>query len=233
MAFKKVTEYNEERFGNFFLLRNDGDYADVVFLYEKMDDVLEASVHYIKSDDYTGYVHCNGARNGCPACAKNIRVQNKLFIPLYLVNEDRIVFWDRTMQFENQLNLDVFSKYPNPSEFVFRIQRKGVARDVNTTYTIMAMGRNNIMSYNEILTKHNVSMPDAYSAVCKELTNGEMEMHLNSASAPAGSSAQSTPAASMPSYVPIPRPSATPAAAPAPAVPDIVNDDDDEEPVDF
>ena len=31
MAFKKMTEYNEEKFGNFFRLVNDKDWADVIF----------------------------------------------------------------------------------------------------------------------------------------------------------------------------------------------------------
>ena len=82
MAFKTVNNYNESRYGNTFLLRNDGDYADVIFLYSSEADVLVAdAAHYVKSSEYSGYVHCCGA--GCPACSQNIRVQSKLFIPLY------------------------------------------------------------------------------------------------------------------------------------------------------
>ena len=33
MAFKTAKTYNDERFGELFMLRNDGDYADVVILY--------------------------------------------------------------------------------------------------------------------------------------------------------------------------------------------------------
>ena len=60
MAFQKVTDYNEARFGNFFLLRNDGDFADVIFLYRSRDDELVGPTHYIKSEDYSGYVQCLG-----------------------------------------------------------------------------------------------------------------------------------------------------------------------------
>jgi len=109
MAFKTVKTYNEEKFGGLFLLRNDGDFADVVFLYQSIDDVLVADTHYIKSSEYTGYVHCCGS--GCPACAKGIRVQTKLFIPLYNIQDHEIQFWDRTMRFEPQLNQDVFSNH--------------------------------------------------------------------------------------------------------------------------
>ena len=68
MAFKTVESYNEARFGGFFLLRNDGDFADVVFMYRNKDDVLVADTHYVKGSDYSGYVHCCG--RGCPACSK-------------------------------------------------------------------------------------------------------------------------------------------------------------------
>ena len=81
MGFKSVTSYNEEKFNGLFLLRNDGDSADVIFLDRNIDDVLVADTHYVKSADYSGYVHCCG--KGCPACAKGIRIQTKLFIPLY------------------------------------------------------------------------------------------------------------------------------------------------------
>ena len=91
MAFKKVNDYNQEKFGGLFLLRNNGDYADVIFMYRSVDDVLVADTHYIKSADYSGYVHCQG-RN-CPACAKGIRVQTKLFIPMYNITDNELQFW--------------------------------------------------------------------------------------------------------------------------------------------
>ena len=178
MAFKSVKQYNDERFGGLFLLRNDRDYADVVFMYRGVDDVLVADTHYIKSVEYSGYVHCCG--RGCPACERGIRVQTKLFIPLYNIQADEIQFFDRSMRFENQLNHDVFSRFPNPSEYVFRITRHGAAGDVNTTYDISAVGRNTYMSYNEIMAKFHATSPDYYSTICKEFTAVELDRMLNS-----------------------------------------------------
>ena len=54
MAFKSMETYNKERFNNLFILANDGDYAEVIFLYEKYGDVLGADAHYIKSSEYSG-----------------------------------------------------------------------------------------------------------------------------------------------------------------------------------
>lgn len=180
MAFKSVNQYNEERFGGLFLLRNDGDYADVIFLYQNVEDVLVADVHYIKSADYTGYVHC--CERGCPACAKGIRTQTKLFIPLYNIQAQEIQFFDRSLRFEPQLQNDVFAKYPNPSEFVFRIQRHGAAGSVDTTYSITAIGRNTYKSYHQILAENNATMPAYYSHVCREVTHSELQNMLSDGS---------------------------------------------------
>lgn len=212
MAFKTIANYNEEKFGGLFMLRNDGDSADVVFLYRNTDDVLVADTHYIKSADYSGYVHCLG--KGCPACAKGIRTQTKLFIPMYNVTTQQIEFWDRTMRFENQLDTDVFSKYPNPSEFVFRIRRSGVPGDVNTTYSIVAVGRNTLGTYDELLSRFNVTMPEHYETICKSMSRGQL---LDSLSG--GNNDVSDTASTIPAYVPIPR--VTPPTAMAPNVPDV------------
>ena len=176
MAFKTMDQYNEEKYGGFFSLRNDKDYADVVFLYRSSRDVLICDAHYIKSAEYSGYVHCCG--KGCPVCGKGIRVQTKLFIPLYNYSTGQVEFWDRNVRFENQLVTDVFDKYPNPSEVVFRITRNGAYGDINTTYSIVAKGANSPESgcktYQQILAENNIIFPDYYSQVVKEYSAGEL-----------------------------------------------------------
>lgn len=177
MAFKSMVQYNEERYGNFFTLQNDGNFADVIFLYQSKADVLIADVHYIKSAEYSGYVHCCGA--GCPACAKGIRTQTKLFIPLYNISEKKIQFFDRTTMFESQLMNDVFDKFPDPSQYVFRITRHGAARSVDTTYQIQAIGKNTGMPMAKILADAGTQMPDAYSMVCREVNPYELDAMIN------------------------------------------------------
>lgn len=200
MAFKKVNDYNNDKFGGLFLLRNDGDTADVIFMYRSVDDVLVAETHYIKSAEYSGYVHCTG--RGCPACGRNIRIQTKLFIPMYNITAGELQFWDRTMRFENQLQQEVFAKYPNPSEFVFRIRRNGAANDVNTTYSIMAIGRNTYMSYDEILAKHGIRYPEHYETVCKDVPQSTLTSMLNSGNVNSGSASNGS---NMPEYQATPR----------------------------
>lgn len=184
MAFKKLNEYVEEKQGAFFALPNDGDSADVIFLYRSTDDVLVADVHYISSKNFNGYAHCLG--DNCPACnyptksGRGIRKQSQLFIPLYNITKRKVEFWDRTPRFEQVLHQSVFKNYPNPSEYVFRVTRHGQPRDPATRYEIRATSRNADYSYDQILADFNMTMPDSYSMVCKELTYTEMQNYLTS-----------------------------------------------------
>lgn len=229
MGFKTIKSYNEDKFGGLFRLINDGDTADVIFLYEKEDDVLVADVHYIKSYDYSGYTHCCG--RGCPACAKGIRTQTKLFIPLYNITTGSVEFFDRTMRFEPQLQADVFAKYPNPSDIVFRITRHGASGSVDTTYEIVAVGRNKDLPFAQLLADKGVTFPDYYENICKTFTAGELNNLLKSESS---ASASDGP---MPNYQVTPRVTA-PASAPPADITSLTENDDGEdadelEPVEF
>ena len=198
MAFKTVKSYNEEKFNGLFLLRNDGDYADVIFMYRNEDDVLVANAHYVKSSEYSGYVHC--CDRGCPACGKNIRVQTKLFIPVFNITDNELQFWDRGIRFDNQLRHDVFLKCSNPSEYVFRITRHGAAGDVNTTYEITIIGKNSFKSYNQILADYNTSFPAYFDKICKDWSADKLHSVLNSSS-----DGEYSSAADMPNYQVTPR----------------------------
>ena len=201
MAFKAINDYNEARFGGLFVLRDDGDSSEVVFLYRSAQDCLVADTHYIKSADYSGYVHCCG--RGCPACSQGIRVQTKIFIPLYDIKNDRILFWDRSIRFEHQLQNDVFSKFPNPCDYVFRITRKGAAGDINTVYEITAIARNTNMPYDAILAKHNIKFPEAYESICRDILATELSRMIATKPTTIGTSTESI---GMPEYQITPRP---------------------------
>lgn len=181
MAFKSLSQYQADKNGEFFVLPNDGDYADVIFLYRNVEDVLVADVHYINSSGYKGYVHCCGT--GCPACnygERGIRLDTKLFIPLYNLQKNKIEFWDRSPFFEQTLQKYVFTPFPTPWETVFRITRRGEARSRDTKYDIVPVGRNSSMSYDAILSSFGITLPEGYSAICKEMSVAEMSAALNS-----------------------------------------------------
>lgn len=227
MGFKTIEEYTKEQYSGLFRLPNDQDCADVVFLYTKKSDALICDTHYIKTDDYSGYVHCTG--RGCPCCAKGIRKQTKIFVPLYNITEQEPQLWDRTPSFEPQLSSDVFTRFPNPSEYVFRITRHGVARSVDTKYQIVATSNNTFKSFDQILSENGISFPDFYENICKSVDAATLSTWLSSAGAPGGGYG-----GSMPDYTPTPR--ANPAAiapsapvAPPPSLDDIGVDASTEE----
>lgn len=183
MAFKKFSSYLEEKNGKFFTLRNDKDFADVVFLYQSYDDMMVCDAHYLKTNSYEGYAEClQEDYHQCPACSygeKGIRKEVKLFIPLFNLTKGCIEFWDRSQSFEGVINDAVFKNYPNPSEYVFRITRHGQPRDVNTRYEIVAQGRNANYPYEKILADFNLSFPESYSTVCKSMTPDDMSSCLS------------------------------------------------------
>lgn len=228
MAFKSFTQYQADKNGEFFVLPNDGDSADVVFLYRGMEDVLVADVHYINTSTYKGYVHCCG--DGCPAChhgEKGIRKDTKLFIPLYNLKKDKIEFWDRSTFFEQTLQKYVFGPFPTPWEAVFRVTRHGEANSRDTKYEIVPIGRNTSMSYDAILSRFNMTLPEGYSTICKEMTASDMRAALNSIGAAADLQDYS--------YTPVPRGESTPDisvpvtqySAPPETVPPVIVEDTD------
>lgn len=207
MAFKSVEEFKEERNQGKFVLEEDKDSAEVLFLYRTKRDELQADVHYIRTSAYTGYVHCCGT--GCPACARKFRRDSKIFIPLYVMTQtdrahggerrviDQILFWDKKTTFDKQLDQDVFYNYATPIDYVFKITRNGAYKDMNTRYEIKAIGTNTGLTYDSVLAKFQAKMPDYYSNVVKEFTATELENMLRDSAA--------TPASDLPEYTPVPR----------------------------
>ena len=154
MAFKKAEEYIKEKQGGFFGLRGDGEYADVIFMYKSKSDMVVCDTHYVKSDDYSGYVHCNGG--GCAACGKNIRLNQSLFIPVYNIQAGEIQFIDKGIKWEQIIQNSVFKNYPDPSGYVFRITRKDTPPaqpgQYNVVrYEIVAMYQNNVKKIEELI----------------------------------------------------------------------------------
>lgn len=187
MAFKSVAQIEKDTYGKFLRLTDDQQWVKGVLLYKSYDDVLSCDVHYVKSKDYSGYVHCCGS--SCPACQKGISLRQKLFIPILVLadlnegyDEDTVVFWDRNLSFNHYLKRDVFDKYDNPSDFVVKITRNGEYRDRNTTYSISACARftNDIDTVMESL---GVKFPDYYENVVRTVDAATLQDMLNDTSA--------------------------------------------------
>ena len=187
MAFKSVAQIEKDTYGKFLRLTDDQQWVKGVLLYKSYDDVLSCDVHYVKSKEYSGYVHCCGS--SCPACQKGLSRRQKLFIPILVLadlnegyDEDTVVFWDRNLSFNHYLKRDVFDKYDNPSDFVVKITRNGEYRDRNTTYSISACARftNDIDTVMESL---GVKFPDYYENVVRTVDAATLQDMLSDTSA--------------------------------------------------
>lgn len=186
MAFKSVAQIEKDTYGKFLRLTDDQQSVKGVLLYKSYDDVLSCDVHYVKSKDYSGYVHCCGS--SCPACQKGINIRQKLFIPILVLadlnegyDEDCVVFWDRNLSFNHYLKRDVFDKYDNPSDFVVKITRNGEYRDRSTTYSISACARFSD-DIDTVMKSLGVEFPDYYENVVRTVDAATLQDMLSDTS---------------------------------------------------
>lgn len=177
MALERWVDSNAKKTGIQFKLLDDGDSANVIFLYRSIEDVLRGGVHYLKSNTYTGDVFCLGA--GCPACARGIRLKNKLFVPLFNLSTNRFEIWYLNESFMSVLRTAVFRICPNPSEIVFQITRHGEHGDPSTRYDITAVGKNGSHPYEKIIADYNINIEEAIDGICKEFDSAAMTTMIN------------------------------------------------------
>ena len=106
----------------FFHLMNDGDYADVIFLYPSAADVTGFHVHTIIENGNRRIINCHD--KDCPYCESN-EPKYKVFAPIYNITLGTVQFWERIPNmFLNQL-IHLEEQYPNLANVVVRITRHG------------------------------------------------------------------------------------------------------------
>lgn len=83
----------------FFSLKNLGDSARVRIMYDQFCDVEGYSVHSVVVDNKKRSIDCLRRKDDyescCPFCSKKQFPLVKVYIPLYLVDEDRVVTWEK------------------------------------------------------------------------------------------------------------------------------------------
>ena len=132
---------------SFFSLKNDGDVANVRFMYNKMDDVVGYAVHEITVDDKKRYVNClreyNEPKSKCPFCEANNFQRAKLYIPVYDVEEGEVRIWERGKNFFQKMAA-LCARYSSADiplvGHTFDIERHGKKGDTGTVYEIYETG---------------------------------------------------------------------------------------------
>lgn len=180
----EIEKYSPDTKAGYFSLKNDGDTAKVVFLYNSINDVEGHCVHKVKlKNGFHTYVEC--LRNYedpiecCPLCASKVegdsKLMTKLWIPMYVVantpdEEDRAVLWERGKNFwKDQLYPLMVEKGEPFCSNWFLIERHGEAGDIETTYEITHTGSNSITldNFDEI--------PTPIGTIIQEKTFEELE----------------------------------------------------------
>ena len=137
--YSEADKYGGQGGAGYFSLKDDKDVARVRFLYNGIDDVEGYAVHQVEVDGKKRWVNClreyNQPIDNCPFCREKKKVQAKLFIPLYNIDEEKEQCWERGKKFIPKLT-SICARYQNLVSHVFEIERNGKKGDQTTTYEI-------------------------------------------------------------------------------------------------
>lgn len=140
-------KYSSGATNDFFTLADDGDIARVRFLYEEKDgsDVDYFLVHEVEVDGKKRYAAClaldeegNLHSDDCPLCQAGYKRIEKLFLQVYVEEEDRVKTWDRGKTFVSKI-MTYINRYGSLVSQPIEIERKGKKGSTNTTYEMFPL----------------------------------------------------------------------------------------------
>lgn len=139
-------KYASSGSNDFFTLVDDGDRANVTFLYDdpEGEDVDYFVVHEVQIDGKRRYVNCNavdadgGAPHpeNCPLCQESYPVIEKLFLQLFNHDTGKVETWDRGRSYVAKI-VNYINKYGSLVTQPFEIIRSGRKGDQNTSYEFL------------------------------------------------------------------------------------------------
>lgn len=183
--------YGSQGTGNgagFFRLSDDKECKKVRVMYEKPEDVKGYAVHEVQVNGKKRYVSClrkyNEPVDNCPFCKAGNIVQAKYFIPLYSMDEEKVMFWERGKKFGPTIS-GLISRTPNLVSQVFEIERSGKKGDTNTTYQFY-----NIGSPDQTTLQDLPEIPKVLGGLILDKNKAECETYLATGSFPQGEGEQ-------------------------------------------
>lgn len=163
--------------GNWFSLKNDGDTANVKFMYSGMDDVEGYSVHELKfADNRRVLVNClrdyNSPIDDCPLCKAGYQIKPKVFVPLYDNDTEEVKIWERGKNFFKKIS-SISARYKPLVAHNFDIERHGAKGDMKTEYEFFETGEDG-------KTLEDLpEVPQILGTIVKDKTADEMEYFLD------------------------------------------------------
>lgn len=203
----EMDNYSSNGGGSYFSLKDDKDTATVRFMYETMDQVEGVAVHEIEIGDKRKFVNCLRAYNepvdSCPLCAAGIKIQAKLFIPLYDIDSDSVKFWVRGKTFLSKLS-SLFCRYTPLVSTPFEIERIGEKGSTSTRYETYPM------QSDDTRLEDLPEIPDVLGDLVLDKSEDELNNYLDT-----GNFETAPPVRRNPAKDTHAAPPAAPAAAPA------------------
>lgn len=130
----------------FFTLADDGDSAEVSFLYDNPDgtDIDYYLTHQVKIDGRDRNVVCRAVsedgetlhEENCPLCSAGKPRIEKMYLQVYNWQNDRVEVWDRGRSFVPKIQ-SLINSYGSLCSTVFNVVRNGARGDSYTTYDII------------------------------------------------------------------------------------------------
>lgn len=178
----QMDNYGDNNSSEWLKLQNDGDVARVQFLYKDYNDFTDIfACHKVQIDGKDRYVDCkrdyDSPIDDCPFCAAGIKVSPVMMLTMYDHTDDKIKIWERGKVFRKKMEA-LFNRYPNLSEMVFEIERRGAKGDKKTTYEIFPMP--NV----EPVDVSQMERPEFIGGFILDKTPDEMLTYLNTGEFP-------------------------------------------------
>lgn len=189
----EMDNYGSENNSEWLRLVNDGDVARVQFMYSNYSELDTYACHKVMVGDKERYVDCkrdyDSPIDDCPFCAAGLPVKPVLILAMYDHTDKKVKIWERGKTFRKKMEA-LFNRYPNLSNMVFEIERRGAKGDQKTTYEIFPMP--------EVapLDISNVEKPEFMGSFILDKTPDEMQTYLDTGSFPqetSGSGAGNAP----------------------------------------
>lgn len=180
---ESAKEFENQNTFEFFTLVDDGDTAKVQFMVDNIADVLTYTTHEIpmlsrSGKEFQRKVSCHKTHKSdpegvCPFCDAGMKVKIARFIPMYDIENKKVVLWDRGSRFIDSQLAGFFNRMRSQGvdvkQLVVEIVRQGKKGDNQTTYALYPMERM------EPQDTSNLEIPDPEGSLIAVWSPAEMK----------------------------------------------------------
>lgn len=216
VTYSDATKFENHSQFDIFNLENDGDSAKVQFLFKDANGILAYTVHEVpmktqRGTEYMRKVGClcdspDAPKGTCPFCDEGRPVKVARYIPLYDVDNDKALLWERGPRLIDGTLLPFLKRTVqrgiDPEKQVVEIIRQGRKGDQSTTYAIERFDTEPAKD-----TSH-IEIPDAEGTLIAKWSASDMATYINTGMPPQIQSSSSAAGNNADNYQRRPAPAA-------------------------